>query len=111
MQLCFQILQAVYFTICLLNDFIGTNEVAPKRMPLIRKLKDYMLAAFAFPVALNVGVTFWTLMAIDRELVFPKALDAVFPGYLHLQFLVVFLSLTQLPTFPAGSITSCIPTS
>lgn len=70
----------MYFTICLLNDFIGTNEVAPKRMPLIRKVKDYTLAAFAFPVALNVGVTFWTLMAIDRELVFPKALDAVFPG-------------------------------
>ncbi|XP_058060976.1 androgen-induced gene 1 protein-like isoform X1 [Anopheles bellator] len=77
------ILQAVYFTICLLNDFIGTNEVAPKRMPLIRKVKDYTLAAFAFPVALNVGVTFWTLMAIDRELVFPKALDAVFPGWLN----------------------------
>ncbi|XP_052869549.1 androgen-induced gene 1 protein-like isoform X2 [Anopheles cruzii] len=77
------ILQAIYFTICLLNDFIGTNEVAPKRMPLIRKVKDYTLAAFAFPVALNVGVTFWTLMAIDRELVFPKALDAVFPGWLN----------------------------
>uniref|UniRef100_A0AAG5DSE1 Androgen-induced 1 n=1 Tax=Anopheles atroparvus TaxID=41427 RepID=A0AAG5DSE1_ANOAO len=77
------ILQALYFTICLLNDFIGTNEVAPKRMPVIRRVKDYMLAAFAFPVALNVGVTFWTLMAIDRELVFPKALDAVFPGWLN----------------------------
>ncbi|XP_058818042.1 androgen-induced gene 1 protein-like isoform X3 [Topomyia yanbarensis] len=77
------ILQAAYFTICLINDFIGTNEVAPRKTPLIRKLKDYTLAAFAFPVALNVGVTFWTLMAIDRELVFPKALDAVFPGWLN----------------------------
>ncbi|XP_055550861.1 androgen-induced gene 1 protein-like isoform X1 [Wyeomyia smithii] len=77
------ILQAIYFTVCLVNDFFGTNEVSPRSIPIIRKLKDYMLAAFAFPVALNVGVTFWTLMAIDRELVFPKALDAVFPGWLN----------------------------
>uniref|UniRef100_A0A182QP29 Uncharacterized protein n=1 Tax=Anopheles farauti TaxID=69004 RepID=A0A182QP29_9DIPT len=105
------ILQALYFTICLLNDFIGTNEVAPKRMPLIRKVKDYMLAAFAFPVALNVGVTFWTLMAIDRELVFPKALDAVFPGWLnHVMHtnIVIFMvieictSFRQYPTRKAG---------
>ncbi|XP_061511632.1 androgen-induced gene 1 protein isoform X2 [Anopheles gambiae] len=105
------ILQAVYFTICLLNDFIGTNEVAPKRMPLIRKLKDYMLAAFAFPVAFNVGVTFWTLMAIDRELVFPKALDAVFPGWLnHVMHtnIVIFMvieictSFRQYPSRKAG---------
>lgn len=62
-----------------MNDFIGSNEVAPKKLPLIRKVKDLMFAAFAFPVALNVGITFWTLYGIDRELVFPKALDAFFP--------------------------------
>jgi hypothetical protein len=62
-----------------INDFIGTNDVAPKKMPLIRKIKDYVLATLAFPVAMNVGTTFWGLWAIDRELVFPKALDAFFP--------------------------------
>lgn len=61
------------------NDLFGTNEVNPKRTPVIRKIKDYLLAALAFPVALNVGITFWGLMAIDRELVFPKAFDAFFP--------------------------------
>ncbi|XP_055638793.1 androgen-induced gene 1 protein-like isoform X1 [Toxorhynchites rutilus septentrionalis] len=105
------ILQAIYFTICLINDFVGTNEVAPRRIPAIRKLKDYMLAAFAFPVALNVGVTFWTLMAIDRELVFPKALDAVFPGWLnHVMHtnIVIFMvleictSFRQFPSRKAG---------
>lgn len=106
------ILQAVYFTVCLINDFIGTNEVAPRKtLPLIRKLKDYMLAAFAFPVAMNVGVTFWSLMAIDRELVFPKALDAVFPGWLnHVMHtnIVIFMileictSFRQYPSRKAG---------
>lgn len=73
-------MQAVYYTICLINDLIGTNEVLPrKQLPTIRKVKDYMFAALALPVALNVGSTFWSLMAVDRELVFPKAFDAFFP--------------------------------
>lgn len=48
--------------------------------------KDFIFAAFAFPVAFNVGVTFWSLFAIDRELVFPKALDAFFPKYVFFSF-------------------------
>jgi hypothetical protein len=38
---------------------------------------------FAFPLAMFVGSTFWGLYAIDRELVFPKALDAFFPNWLN----------------------------
>ncbi|XP_055917071.1 androgen-induced gene 1 protein-like isoform X1 [Eupeodes corollae] len=96
------IIQAVYFVICLGNDFIGTNEVAPKKMPAIRKIKDYILAALAFPIALNVGISFWTLYAIDRELVFPKVLDAIFPGWLnHILHtnIVVFIVLEMFTSF------------
>lgn len=75
----FQIVQSLYFIIAFLNDFFGSNEVAPKKLPIIRRIKDYMFAAFAFPIAFNVGISFWTLFAINRELVFPKALDAFFP--------------------------------
>lgn len=82
--LYFQIIQTVYFVLCILNDLIGTHEVAPKKTPLIRKVKDYVFASLAFPIAMNVGITFWTLMAIDRELVFPKAFDAFFPAYVHI---------------------------
>jgi len=74
-----QIIQALYYIVSLVNDFVGTNELVPKRPPAIRKFKDWLMATLAFPVALNVGVTFWTLYAIDRELVFPKVLDPVFP--------------------------------
>ncbi|CRL01466.1 CLUMA_CG014278, isoform B [Clunio marinus] len=77
------ILQSGYFIIALLNDFVGSNEVAPKKTPFIRRVKDYIFAALAFPVAFNVGVTFWSLYAVDRELVFPKALDAFFPNWLN----------------------------
>ncbi|KAK7867794.1 hypothetical protein R5R35_001208 [Gryllus longicercus] len=76
-------LQSLYFTICVLNDIAGSNEIAPKNPPLIRRIKDYMLCTVAFPVSMFVGLTFWGLYAIDRELVFPKALDPYFPSWLN----------------------------
>lgn len=87
------ILQALYFLICLLNDWYGTNAVNPKKPPLIRKVKDYMYATLSFPLAMFVGVTFWSLMFVDRELVLPKALDPYFPWWLnHLMHTVIMVS-------------------
>ncbi|CAH0564640.1 unnamed protein product [Brassicogethes aeneus] len=77
------LLQGLFFTICLLNDLIGTNDVAPKKTPIIRKIKDFLLPCLALPVALFVAITFWGLYFIDRELVFPRALDAFFPTWLN----------------------------
>lgn len=74
-----QIWQAVYFTLCIVNDFIGTNEFHPKRPSALRKLKDYVFAAFAFPLALNVAISFWSIYAVDRELILPKSFDSFFP--------------------------------
>ncbi|XP_029676434.1 androgen-dependent TFPI-regulating protein-like isoform X2 [Formica exsecta] len=87
------ILQAVFFLICLLNDFYGTNAVNPKKPPLARKLKDYFHASLGFPVAMFVGVTFWALMFVDRELVLPKALDPYFPWWLnHLMHTMIMVT-------------------
>lgn len=79
----FQIVQAIYFTVSIVNDVIGTNEVAPRKPPTIRRIKDYLMATFAFPLALNVGITFWALMTIDRELVMPKSFDVFFPRWVR----------------------------
>ncbi|XP_073826631.1 androgen-induced gene 1 protein-like isoform X1 [Musca autumnalis] len=96
------IIQTLYYTISLVNDFVGSNEVMPKKTPLIRKIKDYMMTTFAFPIALNVGITFWGLYAVDRELVFPRVLDAVFPSWLnHIMHtnIVVFIVLEMFISF------------
>ncbi|XP_011634661.1 androgen-dependent TFPI-regulating protein-like isoform X4 [Pogonomyrmex barbatus] len=77
------ILQTLFFLICLLNDLFGTNAVNPKKPPFTRKLKDYFHASLGFPIAMFVGVTFWALMLVDRELVLPKALDPYFPWWLN----------------------------
>lgn len=42
-----------------------------------------LLPSLAFPLSMFVGSTFWALYAVDRELVFPKALDEYFPSWLN----------------------------
>ncbi|XP_049856039.1 androgen-induced gene 1 protein-like isoform X2 [Schistocerca gregaria] len=77
------VLQTVYFTICVINDLIGTNDSHPKKTPFIRSLRDFIQASLAFPLSTFVCLTFWSLYAIDRELVFPKAADTFFPWWLN----------------------------
>lgn len=105
------LLQATFFTICLLNNYVGTDEINPKTKPLIRKIRDLILAALAFPLSLYVGVTFWSIYAVDRELIFPKALDAFFPAWLNhamhtnimfFIFIQVYLSYHEYPSRKAG---------
>jgi hypothetical protein len=78
-----QIFQFVYHSISLVNDFIGTNESLPENPPKIRKVRDYMFATFTFPISMNVAVVFWSLYAIDRELVFPSVMDPIYPWWLN----------------------------
>lgn len=42
-----------------------------------------ILPTLAFPLAMFVGLTFWGLYAIDRELIFPEILDTYFPMWLN----------------------------
>lgn len=87
------IIQAIFFLICLLNDWFGTNAVNPKKPPLIRKSKDFLHASLGYPVSMFVAVVFWGLMFIDRELVFPKVLDPYFPWWLnHLMHTMILIS-------------------
>ncbi|XP_071856224.1 androgen-induced gene 1 protein isoform X1 [Bombus fervidus] len=87
------IIQAIFFFICILNDWFGTNAVNPRKIPFIRKLKDNVHAILGFPVAMFVGIIFWILMFVDRELVLPKALDPYFPWWLnHLMHTMIMVS-------------------
>ncbi|XP_046492800.1 androgen-induced gene 1 protein isoform X3 [Neodiprion pinetum] len=87
------ILQAVFFFVCLLNDFGGSNELSPAKRPILRRVKDFIHASFGFPVAMFVGVTFWALMFVDRELVLPAAVDPYFPWWLnHLMHTLIMVT-------------------
>ncbi|KAH8264875.1 hypothetical protein KR038_006190 [Drosophila bunnanda] len=72
------------------------------RIRVLRQLRDYVMASFVVPLAFTVGVTFWTLYAIDRDSIYPPILDLVYPMWLNHtmhSFVVVYavleLSLTQ----------------
>lgn len=77
------VLQLVYFSHCLLNDFYGTSSLVKRERAYLQKLRDYLFGALAFPLALFVSITFWGLWAVDREIIFPSALDAFFPSWLN----------------------------
>ncbi|EDW76137.1 uncharacterized protein Dwil_GK14826 [Drosophila willistoni] len=77
------ILQAFYHTVALLNDIFGDNTVTLHSKSKLRLIRDYVFATFAFPVAHNVCISFWVIYAWDRELIFPTALDAIFPSWLN----------------------------
>ncbi|XP_046969681.1 androgen-induced gene 1 protein-like [Vanessa cardui] len=76
-------LQTLYFTVALLNDIVGSNESTPSNKPLIRRFKDLLFSALAFPLSMFVGITFWGIYAVDRELILPKMMDEFFPTWLN----------------------------
>jgi FAR-17a/AIG1-like protein len=78
-----QFLQTFYFSLAFVNDLIGTNEISIKDSPLIRKIKDFMFATLAFPLALDVAILFWSMYAFDRKSVFPDEVDNFFPSWLN----------------------------
>lgn len=72
----FKVIQVIFYATALLND------VAPATG--LTRLKDYIFATLALPLALETSLMYWALVKIDRELAFPKALDAFFPRWLDL---------------------------
>ncbi|XP_059052656.1 androgen-induced gene 1 protein-like [Achroia grisella] len=77
------IVQSIYFTIAFLNDLFGNNESTLSEKPLIRRIKDILFCALAYPVAMFVGISFWGIYAVDRELILPRSLDPYFPTWLN----------------------------
>ena len=82
-------LQSAYFLLCVTCDCITftTNykqddKTKTNKFCLLR-LRDRLFTSLAFPLSMFVGLTFWGLYAIDRELVFPRALDPYFPQWLN----------------------------
>nr|XP_021189114.2 androgen-induced gene 1 protein [Helicoverpa armigera] len=95
-------IQTTYFTLALINDIVGTNEPSPSQKPLIRRVKDTVFSSLAFPLALFVGVSFWGIYAVDRELILPRSMDEFFPTWLnHVMHsnIVVFILIELLTSF------------
>ncbi|XP_054268699.1 androgen-induced gene 1 protein-like isoform X2 [Macrosteles quadrilineatus] len=88
------VMQSLYFIIC---TFIDLFISEPSHSSLV-KVKDFIHSSLAFPVAMFVGVTFWGLYAVDRELVLPSKLDPYFPTWLNhiMHTNIMFFTLLEL---------------
>ncbi|GBP46589.1 Androgen-induced gene 1 protein [Eumeta japonica] len=77
------IIQTIYFGLATANDIIGTDEAFPEETPLIRSIRDIAFSAFAVPTAMYVTFVFWSIYAVNRELILPKKADGVIPSWLN----------------------------
>ncbi|XP_065162136.1 androgen-induced gene 1 protein-like isoform X2 [Atheta coriaria] len=73
------VLQAVFFGICVLADLVAKDD----QSHVLRRLQNRIMVSLAYPLAMFVGVTFWAIYLVDRELILPKAMDVFFPVWLN----------------------------
>ncbi len=76
-------IQLVYFSLCIVNNLFGSQATAKNSASGLQRARDFVFATVAFPIGQFVGLMFWTLYAIDRDLVFPVILDKFFPPYVN----------------------------
>ncbi|CAF3754424.1 unnamed protein product [Adineta steineri] len=76
-------LQAMYYIICIINFCFGTDTLESGKRSFLQKLRDLLFAGATFPIGMFVCIAFWGLYHIDREFVYPKELDTLFPSVLN----------------------------
>ncbi|GFO04356.1 Androgen-induced protein 1 [Plakobranchus ocellatus] len=105
-------LQTLYYGLCFLKDVTTDRQ----RGAQLQRWRDFMHASIAFPLGMFVVFTFWALYALDRELVFPKSLDALIPAWLNhslhtavFPFLIIDKILVhhKYPSRLTGSVITC----
>ncbi|XP_034655718.1 androgen-induced gene 1 protein [Drosophila subobscura] len=84
------LLQCAYYLLALVYDVLRARR--------LRLLRDFLLASYVVPLALTVSLTFWTLLAIGRESIYPGLLDLIYPAWLNqtLHSFVVLYALLEL---------------
>ncbi|XP_068217198.1 androgen-induced gene 1 protein-like isoform X2 [Palaemon carinicauda] len=77
------LLQCGFFGLCVANDLFGSEAKVRNEQSALQKYRDWLFTTLVFPMGLFVSLIFWSLYAIDRELIFPAELDLWFPAWLN----------------------------
>ncbi|XP_006891693.1 PREDICTED: androgen-dependent TFPI-regulating protein [Elephantulus edwardii] len=75
-------LQAIFFGIASLDDVLK-RITRKKDIPFLTAFRDLLFITLAFPLSTLVFGFFWTIYLYDRELIYPKAVDDIFPEWLN----------------------------
>ena len=87
-------IQLVCFSLCILCDIL--QYLKYHNYARARQFKDFFYASLGVPSCLSVFVSFWTLFFIDRELVYPKALDEYLPIWAnHIWHTAIIITLIE----------------
>jgi len=69
------VLQGFYFGYCVFLDVIPIK--------ILRRFRDVLFSSISLPLCLFVFIIFWGLYSIDRELIFPRAIEPFYPNWLN----------------------------
>ncbi|XP_056679413.1 androgen-dependent TFPI-regulating protein isoform X2 [Monodelphis domestica] len=89
-------LQTIFYGIAFLYD--AMKGVKRKEdIKWIAAFRDFLFSVLALPLSSVVFMIFWALFLLDRELVYPKTLDEVFPKWFNhaMHTTVLPISLTE----------------
>ncbi|CAF0891503.1 unnamed protein product [Rotaria sp. Silwood1] len=76
-------IQAIYYCLCIINFFLGSNTFVEEKRSSLQKLRDSLFAGIVFPLGLFVCITFWSLYRLDRKLIYPEELDQLISPILN----------------------------
>jgi len=79
------VLQTIYFGLSFLKDLTEDEAglFGKKKRSTLSKLRDLFHTCIAWPLGMFVLLSFWSLMLVDRELVFPAWMDEYVPAWLN----------------------------
>ena len=91
-------IQTIYFFLSLLAHLT--------RHMRLRKLCEFLFASVVFPLGSLITAEFWSIYAIDRELIYPKIMDSYIPNLMNhichtFIFLLIVLDMAVVPHFRA----------
>lgn len=76
------LLQAIFFGVACLDDVLKRIR-GRKYIKFITSFRDLLFTTLAFPVSAFVFLAFWSVFLYDRDLIYPRFLDEVFPGWMN----------------------------
>ncbi|KAF3815328.1 hypothetical protein GH733_016710 [Mirounga leonina] len=73
---------AIFYGVACMEDVLKRIK-GEKDIKFMTAFRDLLFTTLAFPISTFVFLSFWILFLYDRELVYPKALDGIFPVWLN----------------------------
>uniref|UniRef100_A0A9L0JTJ6 Androgen dependent TFPI regulating protein n=1 Tax=Equus asinus TaxID=9793 RepID=A0A9L0JTJ6_EQUAS len=76
------VLQPIFYGVAFLEDVLKRIK-EKKDVKFITAFRYLLFTTLAFPVSAFVFLLFWILFLYNRELIYPKFLDVIFPAWLN----------------------------